>query len=105
MTGPRYKPTIYMMYSTEGSEFYIGSTLRRLRQRFYEHKTAIQTGRGATKCYEYFRQFPSDTIDIAVIAEYDWVHQHAIRNLEYQWINILEPTLNTIKFPCATVES
>jgi len=72
---------VYKIISTKGSEIYIGSTFRSLKERSWEHKT--------DKCSStiLFDKYGVDSCSIEMIKEYEVYDKEQLRAYEQLWMN------------------
>ena len=87
-TKPEYlHGTIYRLLDNE-QNFYIGSTLQPLRQRFNEHKANSKKSKGKSNAYSIFTydKFSNNQITIEVIEEVVVENERQLRKIEDQHI-------------------
>ena len=87
-TKPEYlHGTIYRLLDNE-QNFYIGSTLQPLRQRFNEHKANSKKSKGKSNAYSIFTYdtFSNNQITIEVIEEVVVENERQLRKIEDQHI-------------------
>jgi hypothetical protein len=91
------KAYIYKISSAKTEEFYIGSTIQELRNRFKTHKSNAKLGKDK-KLYECMRKYGIENFKIELVEEFEIDNKRdpKIGEKELQYYNKLNPTLNMI---------
>ena len=95
------KGIIYKLVFPDG-KFYIGSTTRDLRERFWDHKKCANPDNATVRhqpLYEHWRKFSINTVTIECLEELECSHKD-IRFIESEYINLFnadEDCLNQCK--------
>jgi group I intron endonuclease len=85
-------------YNLNPSDFYIGSTTKKILNRLCDHKSASLSSN--TPLYKFIREKGRENFDIELIE--DNINLENLIIQENFWIQKLQPTLNTNKFLCRT---
>lgn len=64
------KAYIYKITSSKITDFYIGSTIQELKNRFKTHKSDARLGK-SKKLYDYMRQYGIENFIIEVVEEFE----------------------------------
>lgn len=91
------KAYIYKIKSSKTSDFYIGSTIQELKNRFKTHKSDARLGK-SKKLYECMRQYGIESFTIELIEEFEINDKRdpKLGQKEKDYYNKLKPTLNMI---------
>lgn len=89
------KAYIYKITSSKTNDFYIGSTIQELKNRFKTHKSDAKLGK-SKKLYDCMRQFGIENFIIELIEEFeiDNKREPKIGEKETEYFNKLKPILN-----------
>jgi hypothetical protein len=91
------KAYIYKISSSKTDDFYIGSTIQELRNRFKTHKSDAKLGKDK-KLYECMRKYGIENFKIELVEEFDIDNKRdpKIGEKELYYFNKFEPPLNMI---------
>lgn len=91
------KAYIYKISSFKTSEFYIGSTIQELKNRFKTHRSDAKLGK-EKKLYDCMREHGIENFKIELVEEFEIEHKRdpKIGEKELEYYNKLNPTLNMI---------
>lgn len=91
------KAYIYKIASSKTDDFYIGSTIQELRNRFKTHKSEAKLGK-EKKLYDCMREYGIENFKIELVEEFeiDDKRDPKIGEKELEYYNKLNPTLNMI---------
>jgi hypothetical protein len=89
------KAYIYKISSSNTSDFYIGSTIQELRNRFKTHKSDAKLGKDK-KLYDCMREYGIENFKIELVEEFEIDNKRdpKIGEKETEYYNKLYPTLN-----------
>lgn len=86
---------VYKIIHNQSDIVYIGSTLNRLNDRFYNHKKDYENGK-VLSIYKYFTKYGIENFKIILIKEYRVVDRKHLLMYEQLWMNKIK-NINIIK--------
>lgn len=91
------KAYIYKVTSSKTTDFYVGSTIQELKNRFKTHKSDARLGK-SKKLYECMRQYGIENFIIELLEEFEIDNKYdtKIGEKENEYYNKLNPPLNMI---------
>lgn len=91
------KAYIYKISSSKTGEFYVGSTIQELKNRFKTHKSNARLGKDE-KLYKCMREYGIENFIIELVEEFDIQSKGDIKigEKEIEHFNCLKPTLNMV---------
>jgi hypothetical protein len=90
-------PTVYMLINLATLEFYIGSTTRTLRKRWWSHKTSAFKSNVQSQLYHCMRCYNDDRYwEMIPLREMPGASKDELREAEQEAIDELNPALNMI---------
>ena len=89
------KAYIYKITSSKTTDFYIGSTIQELKNRFKTHKSDAKLGK-PKKLYDCMRQYGIENFIIEVVEEFEIENKRdpKLGEKETEYYNKVKPTLN-----------
>ena len=87
---------IYKITNTKTNDFYIGSTIQTLKNRFKAHKTNAKQNKYG-KLYDCIRENGIENFTIEMIDEFEFEKHDEIGKKEIEYFTTLKPTLNMKK--------
>jgi group I intron endonuclease len=88
------QPGVYTITCLPTGKRYVGSTVRTLRKRFYEHRMASHRNPGRCKLHKAFAKYGADAFVFEAI---ECVDKDLVLGIEQFWINQIQPELNTAR--------
>lgn len=94
---PKFKNgKIYKMTNRIDDQIYVGSTCQYLKYRLCGHKCKAKDG-NSSKLYHLMRTYGIENFEIVLIESYECENLKELRRREQYYIDLLKPTLNTMK--------